>query len=418
MTMREPWRRTRCRPAIGALLVCSASFASTACDEVKELTSPEAAQAQTPEGSTERELLQAVLSKLDSMDVRFESQMNAFEARLDSVVEYQARLAGGGALASGPGRGGPNVIDENLCYTRSVSGVAKAETVAKGEGMGKAVTGAEALGNGATLFARLQAAFGGKFELGGGHQLTHSICFPPPGSAAPGATLASGPPPPPAGGGGDPALDQLRDQVLALAQEFDLSVGGASRSLQTIRAPLDFAHPFAGADQMIGSLPLPGDVRKLFQDPAGVLRAVILGSGIGTDFCHTDGLVQTLFAPEVAEICALAEDIPPPREVIDILIALHGIPPVIDAIQHSVGLLQDGFENVSGAVDGLIEDQDILRGDLTDVCDGVNAMRTRNVTVPRTRNRRVINEVFGNLFADTYFPERVIALFSGIGSVC
>lgn len=327
---------------------------------------------------TTRELLLAVLDRLDTLEARFEREAAAARARLDGLV------AGGGGIALAKQGKADLFAEVSVCGAKEVAASGKMESSLSLWGGGEGQVGVDAYGNGATGEIRAFATQDVKVIPGGSASLAVEVCVKGSGGFGASGNI-------PAGAAETLLRNALAavpaNQLAAVATGFGMegtSIGGALDAIASFTlADLRFGR--GSTAPLLDALPLPSDLANLLRNPEGILdRAAEAGQFAVDKLC-----AQTLFTGEFAQrasrACDLRDQVPSAAELIDILRGLDGLPGSVSA----------------------------LESDLSSACSRINAMRSARVDI----DPAVVNFPLG-IGDVTTFPGYNQAVFLGIAAAC
>jgi hypothetical protein len=262
-----------CQQTSGAVLLTGVLVLCTACgDSPISPVDLEAAQIQDAidrdfERMSDRELLIAVLTRLDAMEEHVEQMALELEARIDSLVTtgqvtgIAAQPPGGGG---GPPEGRGGQMGELLAKSDSIMGLANwlAEDAAD-------------VGTGGSVDAEAVTLVSFKVPLGYSAQLEAGGCFnfsnvgnPPPTRPVPAAStrLAAA----------TVADDQLQNTLIDLSSQLNLDAQSVSQALTG--AVNLIQSPSLNSLRNLGqSLPLPPGFASIASDPIGNLKNEVPG---------------------------------------------------------------------------------------------------------------------------------------------
>lgn len=355
-----------------------------------------AAQADTTRyaAMSTRELLLAVLNRLDALEARVEQEVFAGRARLDSAL---VQAAGAPQLAPAP-TSAALATEASVCFSYQFAADAKMESKVRMTGAGVAGAGVDAYGNGAVAAVGLQALQELHFVPGGNAALQLQVCGkmgteraggPPTTTSGGGATRVAAAPPAPG-----PAEQLLSAALQALPPE-QLAAAAAMFRMEgpRMRQGLDLVTGFSLTDlpfgrgatgSLIDALPLPADLANLARSPENLVQKAGEAGQYAIDRLCDQQLFTGQFAQRASQACDLRDQAPSVPELIDILDGLDGLPGRVSALD----------ERLSSA------------------CTSVrNELVSRSVVIPETEITKT-GVVVG------VFPRTTISPFSGLGTLC
>lgn len=295
------------------------------------------------EAMSDRELLVAMLTKLDALEARLETETRAVYARMDSFV---ARVESGGEPLGV--LGAPPVQKERSRGTQQCLELnfgTEAEFAQLLEALGRAEAGLGAwAGSGAfaDLLGRLRLK--GEFKVvKGAIQVKKEWCFGR--SASRQRTGVFGVASEAAGSNGvlaaanDP--NAIEDQIEAAIQALGLTEANASRALDEVArlgSSLPDCRPRDCAASLLSALPLPGDLRSMFANPAELFRqrAGELGDFALEQLCSLD-FGSGPFGAQASQACDLRGQMPDVARLVGIFNGLDGLPTRLSALTDNVG---------------------------------------------------------------------------------
>jgi hypothetical protein len=328
------------------------------------------------EAMSDRELLIAVMGKLNALEARMENESHAVYARIDSLISGNA-FAGftGQVMAAQEAKKGARaeaVVEAQICYEYDFrANMSMASTVALGAAA-QAGAGVDAYGNGAQGQAGAFARQKVEVEPGASGGAVFQVCIR--GNAGIGveeSPLIQD------------AVQIARSRVADMQATADLLGFDPTGLYQGIGSIASFSlsdlqFGRGAAPALVSSLPLPSDLANLMSDPAGILqRAADAGQYALDQLCS-----QTLFTGELAQLgsqaCDLRDQTPSVAELIAILQGLDGLPNTLAA----------------------------LDGNLFSVCENVNDMLDASISIPRRQAT-----IFAGQSIGTFSLERTFTTF-------
>jgi len=404
------------------------TFFAVACsDGSKVPTAPPVAEAQrlpvvtdsaSLAGMSNRELLLAVLDKLNSIEARVDQESKLGKARLDSAIASLNGLAlvpagaGTNASARSPRTQATQASIEfgyegSLCVQNEWGADAEVQSSLSLWGGGEGMAGVDAYGNGAKGEVRGFATADTKVIPGGGAKVTLEIC----GKVNPSVQVTNAPP---ATAGGSPSLAQMSgtdlpsdphlsgpgvtlirnalqavslDQIAAAASRLGMDGSRLGRALNAVSnfSLSDLPFGRGAGTALLNSLPMPADVATLVQNPENILQKAADASQFAVDKLCSQTLFTGEFAQRASQACNLRDQVPSPSGLVPMLQGLNGLP-----------------QTVTG-----------LRNDLSSACSAINSMRTAKVSIPAEK----VDFPLG-IGTVTTFPGFSQTLFPNVKSPC
>ncbi|MGH7530359.1 MAG: hypothetical protein ACREMN_08265 [Gemmatimonadales bacterium] len=339
-----------------------------------------------------RDLLLAVLTRLDALEARVGDEARAARKRLDSAL---AQAAGGPQLAAAPASASL-ATEASVCFSYEFAADAQMESKVRMTGAGVAGAGVDAYGNGAVAAVGLQALQELKVVPGGNAALQLQVCGKmgtersgqdPNATSGVTRVAAAAPAPSQAQQLLSAALDALPpDQLAAAARMFRMEGSRMRQGLDLVTAfslaDLPFGRGASGS--LIDVLPLPMDVANLIRNPEDLLDKAGEAGQYAIDRLCDQRLFTGQFAQRASEACDLRDEAPSVPELIDIVDQLDGLPNRISAVD------------------------DRLSSACTTVRD---ELVPQTVVIPQT-NITKTGVVVG------VFPRTTIRPFAGLGAIC
>lgn len=340
---------------------------------------------------SDRELLVAVLTKLNALEARLDAEARFARARFDSLT-----VAGGIQLAPAPKA--EVVVEASVCGNFAFQADGKLESSLSLWGGGEGMLGVDAYGNGAKGLVRGFATQDVKVVPAGGASLTLQICAKGTGGAeffqSPTASGAAGPiaraaPVPGA------AAEMLRnllqsvpaDNLAAAATRLGMDGSRLGRAVDAVSSfsLADLRFGGGGAANLLNALPIPPDIANLVRNPETILQQAAQAAQFAIDRVCGQTLFTGEFAQRASQACNLRGQVPSGQALIGILQGLNGLPTTLGGI----------------------------RSDLLEACGVVNAMRPARVTIPSE------TVTFPAPIGDVeVFPGFDRALFPGLAAAC
>jgi hypothetical protein len=317
-------------PSVAAALLLAVQ---PACSDLVEPAGAQDADLQRIEA-----LLQQVISRLDTLEARQTRYNSEIVSSLDTLVVVVQQPGDPGTIGV--------QLEATVCFERSRKLTAEGKTWIELNGRGMGNVGVDAYGNGAQAFVLGMAGQVIEGKPAAEWDFKGTIC---------------------AKGYGDRDLGSLRDivggivesvsasQLASVASAVDMSGSRMSTSLNAVPSLSMSQFSFGsgmGAD-LIASLPLPADLAALLADPGVLLGRATEAAQYAIDRLCDQSLFTGDFAQRAADACALRDELTP-AQVIGIIRGLDGLPTTISQIGT----------------------------DLSSVCDGFNAIRTRRLVIP------------------------------------
>jgi len=338
---------------------------------------------------TDRELLVAVLTKLNALETRLEEEGRFARARFDS-------LAAAGGIQLAPTPKAEVVLEASLCGNFAFQADGKLESSLSLWGGGEGMLGVDAYGNGAKGLVRGFATQDVKVVPAGGASLTLQVCAKGTGGLAfagspmaSGSAIAAAAPVP---GAAETLLRNVlqsvpADNLAAAATRLGMDGSRLGRAVDAVAsfslADLRFGSGAGAA--LLNSLPMPPDLANLLRNPETILQQAAQATQFAIDKVCSQTLFTGEFAQRASQACTLRGQVPDGQALIGILRGLDGLPTTLGGLQ----------DHLSGT------------------CGAVNAMRPARVT---------IDPVDVTLPAPVgtvqVFPGFDRALFPGVGAVC
>lgn len=341
---------------------------------------------------TTRELLVAVLTRLDALEARADGEARALRVRLDSAL---AQVAGVPMPAPAPTSASLST-EASVCLTYQFVADAKMESKVRMTGQGVAGAGVDAYGNGAVAAVGLQALQELHFVPGGNAALQLQVCGkmgtersggPSSGTSGPVHSAAAPPAPGPAQQLLTAALQSLPpDQLAAAAAKFRMEGPRMRQGLDLVTgfslADLPFGRGATGA--LIDALPLPPDLASLARNPGDLIQKAGEAGQYAVDRLCDQRLFTGEFAQRASQACSLRDDAPSVPELIEIVDDLDGLPNQITTL-----------DNRLSSACGTVRDE----------------LVSRSVVIPETEITKT-GVVVG------IFPRTVVQPFAGLGTIC
>jgi len=337
---------------------------------------------------SDRELLVAVLTKLNALESRLEAEARFARARFDSLA-----AAGGNALAPTPKA--EVVLEASLCGNFAFQADGKLESSLSLWGGGEGMLGVDAYGNGAKGLVRGFAVQDVKVVPAGGASLTLQLCAKGTGGLAFASPMASGSAvaaAAPVPGSAETLLRNVlqsvpADNLAAAATRLGMDGSRLGRAVDAVAsfslADLQFGS--GGAANLLNALPIPADITNMLRNPELILQRAAQASQFAIDRVCGQTLFTGEFAQRALQACDLRGRVPSGEALIGILQGLDGLPTTLGG----------------------------LRTDLLQACGVVNAMRPTRVTIPS----KTVTFPLGIGDVEV-FPGFDRALFPGLGAAC
>jgi len=343
---------------------------------------------------SDRELLVAVLTKLNALEARFEKEAQLARARIDSLL-----VSGVGNIALAPTPKAAVELEASVCGNFVFQADGKLESGLTLWGGGEGMLGVDGYGNGAIGQVRGFATNDVKLIPAGGASVTTQIC-----AKGTGALEFGGAPPASVGtvagvqsvasvpGAAETLLRNLlaavpADNLAAAATRLGMDGSRLGRAVDAVAgfSLADFHFGRGAGAALLSNLPLPPDVAHLIQNPENILGRAAEAAQFAVDKVCSQTLFSGEFAQRATQACNLRGQVPSPEALIGILQGLDGLPTTLGG----------------------------LREDLSGACGAVNAMRPARVTIPPedVTFPLGIGEV-------RVFPGFDRALFPGVVAVC
>ena len=379
MRVPRPWF------TVTLLTVLATGFGCADAPSAPEAAADPAAQASL----SDRELLLAVLTKLNALEARLEAEARFARARFDSLA-----TAGGIQLAPTPKA--EVVMEASLCGNFAFQADGKLESSLSLWGGGEGMLGVDAYGNGAKGLVRGFATQDVKVVPAGGASLTLQLCakgtgglaFAPSPKATGGSVAALAPVP----GSAETLLRNVlqsvpADNLAAAATRLGMDGSRLGRAVDAVAsfslADLQFGS--GGAASLLSALPIPADITNMLRNPETILQRAAQASQFAIDRVCGQTLFTGEFAQRALQACNLRGQVPSAQALIGILQGLDGLPTTLGG----------------------------LREDLQEACGVVNQMRPARVTIPS----KTVS--FPAPIGDVeVFPGFDRALFPGLAAAC
>lgn len=337
---------------------------------------------------SDRELLVAVLAKLNALESRLEQEARFARARFDS-------LAAAGGIALAPTPKAEVVLEASLCGNFAFQADGKLESSLSLWGGGEGMLGVDAYGNGAKGLVRGFATQDVKVVPAGGASLTLQLCAKGTGGLAFASPMASGSAvaaAAPVPGSAETLLRSVlqsvpADNLAAAATRLGMDGSRLGRAVDAVAsfslADLQFGS--GGAVNLLNALPIPADITNMLRNPETILQRAAQASQFAIDRVCGQTLFTGEFAQRALQACDLRGQVPSGQALIGILQGLDGLPTTLGG----------------------------LRTDLLQACGVVNAMRPARVTIPS----KTVTFPLGIGDVEV-FPGFDRALFPGLAAAC
>lgn len=286
------------------------------------LEKTEAAKPGDLQDMTDRELLMAVLTKLNALEARLEYETEAVYARMDSLassIVAGADLAGPIAFAKGDkGKKADALAEVSICGQWDFFAKAKVGSTVSIWGGGEGKLGVDAYGNGAQGLVNAFATQEVKVEPSGRGSLIVQIC----GKANAGVGIENAPQP-------------LRDLLAAVdLPGLSSASTGLGMTGEAVNQAVDVISTFSladlpfgsGAGSLVNSIPMPPGMRNLLSSPADILQKATEAGSYAVDKLCNQTLFTGEFADRASKACELRDQTPSVDELIGILQGLDGLP--------------------------------------------------------------------------------------------
>jgi len=311
---------------------------------------------------SDRELLVAVLTKLNALETRLEEEARFARAHFDSLARV-------GGIQLAPTPKADVAIEASVCGNFAFQADGKLESSLSLWGGGEGMLGVDAYGNGAKGVVRGFATQDVKVVPAGGASLTLQLCAKGTGGigflGSPTASGAAGPiaraAPAPVPGAAEALLRNVlqsipADNLAAAATRLGMDGSRLGQAVDAVAsfslADLQFGS--GGAANLLNTLPIPPDITNMLRNPETILQRASQASQFAIDRVCGQTLFTGEFAQRALQACDLRGQVPSGQALIGILQGLDGLPTTLGG----------------------------LRQDLLGACSVVNAMRPARVTIP------------------------------------